>query len=139
MKLQGKRIIRLLAVLFTTAILFAVYRNLGTQSRCDAVRTENSFRLEASSWSGTEAHILPLEAGEELTVEWLLQAGGLDIQIAIPGKKAVYTADRVRASGNPSAEFTVTIPQTGEYQITVSGKKAEGQFWLQRAGSHSIR
>lgn len=131
MKQNGKHITILLAALLSAAILTVRWYS-GTQSHCETVETENSFRLEFSSWSGTEEHLLLLEAGEELTVEWLLQAGSMDIQIAIPGEKAVYTADGVRASDNPSAEFSVTIPQAGGYRITVSGRKAGGKFRLKR-------
>lgn len=108
------------------AISLALIMSACTQASVLASKRDSEFLVTASSWTGTQEHTLTLEAGQELKVEWNLDAGKMDLTIGISGQKPAYTANNVDAKDNPQASFTVRVEQAGEYQIALKEKSVTG-------------
>ncbi len=85
-----------------------------------------SFSLRFNVLNTEEAQTLSLRAGENLTVSWLIESGSVDLLIAMAGEEPLYQANG-RGKGDAAA-FDLTVPKSGDYTITVTGKNAKG--WL---------
>lgn len=94
----------------------------------DAVKTEDAYQLDCAAWTGKDEHTLTLNAGDTLHVEWIIQAGSMDIQIAIPGQKPIYTANHITFDYDKHAAFDITIPEAGAYTVSLTAKNAAGTF-----------
>lgn len=119
------------------AICLALIMSACTHASVLASKRDSEFLVTASSWSGTQEHTLTLEAGQELKVEWNLDAGKMDLTIGISGQKPMYTANNVDAKDNPQASFSVIATQAGEYVISVSAKDASGTLNIKAASNLS--
>lgn len=89
-----------------------------------------SFSLRFNVMNKEDAHTLSLQEGDTLAVSWLIESGSVDVLIAMEGEPSLYQANG-RGKGDEAA-FDLTIPKTGDYAITVSGKNAKG--WLHFEG-----
>lgn len=85
-----------------------------------------SFSLRFNVLNTEEAQTLSLRAGDNLSVSWLIESGSVDILISMAGEEPIYQANG-RGKGDEAA-FDLTIPKSGDYTITVTGKNAKG--WL---------
>ena len=98
----------------------------------DGSRTSDgsSFRMEYSVLNRTETAEMELREGDRLQVEIAHDKGNADISVSQPNKDAIYTGTK-----QENAEFVLVIPETGVYQITVTGHQAKGQVRFIRTGS----
>ena len=85
-----------------------------------------SFSLRFNIMNKKDAQTLPLRAGNALRVSWEIDSGSVDVLIAMEGEAPLYQANN-RGKGDEAA-FDLTIPKTGDYTVSVSGKSAKG--WL---------
>ena len=85
-----------------------------------------SFSLRFNVLNTAESQILAFQEGDTLSVSWLIDSGSVDILISMAGEKPIYQANG-QGKGDEAA-FDLTIPKTGDYTITVTGKNAKG--WL---------
>lgn len=85
-----------------------------------------SFSLRFNVLNTAESQTLAFQEGDTLSVSWLIESGSVDILISMAGEEPIYQANG-RGKGD-AAEFDLTIPKTGDYTITVTGKNAKG--WL---------
>ena len=69
--------------------------------------------------------------GDTLGVSWLIESGSVDLSIAMAGEEPIYQAKN-RGNGDAAA-FELTIPKSGDYTITVTGRKAKG--WINIAAA----
>ncbi|HOG01581.1 MAG TPA: hypothetical protein PKW29_10795 [Clostridia bacterium] len=83
------------------------------------------FTMDFKEWSAKNKCELSLEKGDELQVE-IARDGG-EIALAVSGKNGSepYTGNDLR-----SGIFTVTVSETDEYAITITGKDATGKVTL---------
>ncbi len=81
--------------------------------------TELEFRYEFLN--GEESADIILSEGDRLQVRIHNDRGNVDLRIAMTGKDPVYTG-----SGQKQGDFSVVIPESGEYRVSIRGHEAEG-------------
>ena len=64
---------------------------------------------------------LDLTAGEELKVTLAHVSGTVDLTVGMEGREPIY-----RGNGQKDAGFTLRIPETGNYRVSVTGHQAKG-------------
>lgn len=85
-----------------------------------------SFSLRFTVLNATDAQTLSFQEGDTLSVSWQIESGSVDLLIAMAGEEPLYQANG-RGKGDEAA-FDLTIPKSGDYTITVTGKNAKG--WM---------
>lgn len=85
-----------------------------------------SFSLRFNVLNTADSQTLTFREGDSLRVSWLIESGSVDLVIAMEGETPLYQANG-RGKGD-EATFDLTIPKSGGYTITVTGKNAKG--WL---------
>ncbi len=113
-----KRLVTLMAVLLAALGLCAC----ATGAQHTEQASDTAYSVAFTAWSGERNHELTLNEGDLLQVE-ITHAGG-DIRLSIHAMdgSAVY-----RGKGLTSCAFTVEVPASGRYVVTVLGKDASGQ------------
>lgn len=89
----------------------------------DGSRTsnDNQFIMSYSVLNRTETHEMKLEEGTIINVTIENKSGQLDIVIAGTSGQEIYKGNNA-VSGN----FTVQIPKTDTYKVSITGRKAKG-------------
>lgn len=81
------------------------------------------FFLEMKPLNDTLKEIYSLHEGDTIDVSVVLVSGELRISIGQENRKLVYEGK------NPeSGSFQVTVPEDGDYTISVTGNRAEGSI-----------
>ncbi len=86
------------------------------------VSDESGFRMEYAALNREETAALQLAAGEEIQVILSHSAGSVDVTVGQEGKAPIY-----KGTAQENAEFLLTIPEEGIYQISVTGHQAKGK------------
>ena len=118
--MKGKQAIP--AILLVMCLLFAGCEG---KSTFDGSRTsgETEFRMEYSILDKEESAELKLTEGDQLQVSISHTAGNVDVIVGRNGEEPIY-----KGTGQENADFVLTIPQTGAYQISVRGHRAKGKI-----------
>ena len=82
--------------------------------------TEDSIRFVLN---GTEKADMECSAGEQIRVIIYQAEGNVDVTVGQDGKKPVY-----RGTEQTDADFVLTMPEDGRYQISVTGHRAKGMI-----------
>lgn len=82
---------------------------------------EDRYALGCKILNTTLKETYSLEEGDSITVAMDVVKGEFNICIGIKGEEPVYTGN-----GITCGHFQVNIPKTGDYEISITGKKAEG-------------
>ena len=101
-----------------------------TQVKFDGSRISKTdpagFYLRFSVMNTKDTETLSLHEGDALRVSWLIESGSVDVLIAMKGEAPLYQANG-RGNGD-DAVFDLTVPKSGDYTVTVTGKNAKG--WM---------
>ena len=118
--MKGKQAIS--AILLVMCLLFAGCEG---KSTFDGSRTsgETEFRMEYSILDKEESAELKLAEGDQLQVSISHTTGNVDVIVGRNGEEPIY-----KGTGQENADFVLTIPQTGAYQISVRGHRAKGKI-----------
>ena len=118
--MKGKQAIP--AILLVMCLLFAGCEG---KSTFDGSRTsgETEFRMEYSILDKEESAELKLAEGDQLQVSISHTTGNVDVIVGRNGEEPIY-----KGTGQENADFVLTIPQTGAYQISVRGHRAKGKI-----------
>ena len=118
--MKGKQAIS--AILLVMCLLFAGREG---KSTFDGSRTsgETEFRMEYSILNKEESAELKLAEGDQLQVSISHTTGNVDVIVGRNGEEPIY-----KGTGQENADFILTIPQTGAYQISVRGHRAKGKI-----------
>ena len=73
--------------------------------------------------NGTDQHSLALRQGDCLQIRFETEKGSLTMEITGPDGNEVYSGN-----GRETTDFTVTVPESGLYAITVSARQAQGSI-----------
>jgi hypothetical protein len=97
----------------------------GRKTAFDGSRTsdETGFRMEYSILDREESAELKLTEGDLIQVHISHTAGNVDVTVGRNGEEPIY-----KGTGQENADFVLTIPQTGAYQISVRGHRAKGKI-----------
>ena len=96
-------------------------------------RTGNDIQLlmEYTVLNTTDGQTLSLEAGDTLDVAVVSTSGTVSVNIQKDGEPPLYAQEDV-----PTGQFSLEIPEDGEYSITVTGERARGSVsFVKRDGS----
>ena len=98
------------------------------QTRFSGDRTAGpeGFSLRFDMMDKTDVQTLSLSEGDRLRVTWRIDGGSADILVRKKDGEVLYRADG--RTGGDTADFELTVPETGEYTITVTARKAKGQI-----------
>lgn len=114
-----------LIVILSACVLFFVFQNK-TRFEGERISNPDSFSLRFDSMNGADSETMALEAGDTLHVSWKIENGSVDIAVGQKNEEPVYQAhDR---SAGDEADFSVEIPKTGDYTITVNARQAKGRI-----------
>ena len=111
-----------------TAILLAIcflLSGCGGKSTFDGSRTsdETGFRMEYSILDKEESAELRLTKDDQMQVHISHTAGNVDVIVGQKGEDPIY-----KGTEQENADFILTIPKTGSYQISVTGHQAKGEL-----------
>lgn len=92
------------------------------------VKDETQYCAEFQRMHGMDRHILSLTAGDTLSVHLQAEAGKLMLELLAPDGTPIYTGN-----GTEATDFTVAVPQSGEYTILLQAKHAKGHVEVRLA------
>ncbi len=115
----------IIILLLGLAVLLAACNQRGF----DGTRVANpdSYRLDIEKMTGTDTHVLELNAGDTLEIHFETERGKLQIEIKAPDGTLIYAGN-----GEEATDFTVNISEGGEYSVCVKAKGAKGRIYIQR-------
>ena len=123
MKLSRKKaalIFAAAAAVIALALLLPRVSGL-TGSRFTKNVDDDSFTMKFYPLNGSQTETFAMNAGDAVEVVFDRTSGMLSASIGQAGKAPVYQGDDVS-----SGSFIVTAPDDGAYEITVTGRRAEG-------------
>lgn len=86
----------------------------------------HTYRPEIERMTGTDTHTLALEAGDTLQIQFETVKGALHLVIKAPDGTVLY-----EGNGKGTAEFTVTAPERGVYDVILKARRAQGCIHIQ--------
>ena len=86
----------------------------------------DAYLLDIEHMSGADRHELQLRSGDVLRVRFETRKGALHMQIEASDGTALYVGN-----GESATEFTVNVPESGTYAVTVEVRQAEGIIQIQ--------
>ena len=87
------------------------------------ISDEMGFRMEYSILDKEESAEMKLTEGDQIQVHISHITGDVDVIVGENGEEPIY-----KGTGQENADFVLTIPQTGAYQISVRGHRAKGKI-----------
>ena len=121
---KSKIIIPILLVLALVVFLL-LYAPEGFSG--ERTETPDSYALNIERMNGTDSHTLSLRAGDVLQVAFKAERGLLTMEITAPDGTQLYAGN-----GSEATDFTLNIPQSGDYTVTVEARRAEGVIDIRR-------
>lgn len=118
----------IVALVGAAALILYIQQTAGVQFSGDRVKSSSpeSFSLRFDVLNKTDSETLKLNEGDTLRVSWKIDAGTVELSIAMEGEDALYRASG-RGKGDEAA-FDLTIPKTGNYVISITGRNAKGSM-----------
>lgn len=120
-KIQIGRSFLLVLVLMLSSLVFLTGCN--TKCKFDGLKVvdENGFRMDYSMLDKTEEAVLSLVKGDELEVDISQKKGTVSVLVCVDGREPVY-----KGSDLGEAHFTLIIPESGDYHISITGHRSQG-------------
>ena len=81
------------------------------------------FRMEYSILDREESAEMKLTEGDRIQVHISHTAGNVDVIVGENGEEPIY-----KGTEQENADFILTVPKTGCYQISVTGHRAKGEI-----------
>ena len=94
------------------------------------VKNPDAYLLDIRRMNGTDQHSLALRQGDCLQIRFETEKGSLTMEITGPDGSEVYSGN-----GRETTDFTVTVPESGLYTITVQAQRAKGIIQIQNIGA----
>lgn len=89
---------------------------------------ESSLRLDYSAFNGTEFQVLELEAGDMIVAEIVSDRGSVDVSVVDDAdREPIFDQDDLG-----SGTYAIEVPESGSYEIRVTGNQAAGSACFQR-------
>ena len=118
----AQKTINLAAILMAICLLLS---GCGGKSTFDGSRTsdETGFRMEYRILDKEESAEMKLTEGDQIQVHISHTTGNVDVIVGQKGEEPIY-----KGTEQENADFILTIPKTGSYQISVTGHRAKGEI-----------
>ena len=85
-------------------------------------------RLDYSAFNGTEYQVLELETGDTILMEIVSDRGSVDVSVVGDAdRESIFDED-----GLDSGTYTIQVPESGSYEVRVTGNQASGSAYFQR-------
>ena len=91
----------------------------------DEINTDTSVWLSYASFSGSKEYEITIEEPRILSVKTITRAGWLGLKVEFD-ENVLYDNDITYATDN----FFVSLSEIGDYKITLTGKKHDGEVKL---------
>ena len=91
------------------------------------ISDEMGFRMEYSILDREESAEMMLTEGDQIQVHISHTAGNVDVIVGENGEEPIY-----KGTAQENADFILTVPKTGSYQISVTGHRAKGEISFSR-------
>lgn len=117
----GASVALLVSVLVLLGHFLMYQLHMSRDSKYTKKMEDNMYSLGCEILNTTLTEMYSLEKGDTINVAMDVIKGEFTICIGIKGEELVYTGN-----GITCGDFQVNIPKTGDYEISVTGKKAEG-------------
>ena len=115
---------KVLIIFLFVAAYFIFYAVKFDGERIVSTAPVSHFYLQFNVLNTTDSQNMTFQEGDAMHVSWQIDGGSVDVLIAMQGEEPLYRANG-RGNGD-AAEFDLTIPKTGDYTVTVTGKNAKG-------------
>ena len=117
------------ALILLLSLTIILLTGCGNNSAFDGSKTANEtgFQMEYTILNKEQTCDLTLTEGEQLRVEYAHKSGSVDISVGQEGKEPIYTGTNQTDGG-----FTLVIPESGVYHISVTGHRAKGSIGFTR-------
>ena len=119
MRRKTQKILFLLLLVLGVSVFLAACGRATVVSGCES--SSGSYCLEVDRATGTYRHPLELSAGELLAINFETARGSLHLEIKAPDGTLLYSGN-----GEETTRFTVNIPETGTYSVSVEVRQAKG-------------
>ena len=121
-----QKIIILSVILLVMGLLLT---GCGRKNTFDGSRISNEteFRMEYSNLDKVESAELKLTEGDQIQVHISHTAGNVDVIVGENGEEPIY-----KGTEQENADFILTVPKTGCYHISVTGRRAKGEISFSR-------
>ena len=119
-----------IAALLTAALVFSLLVCRQESFLGSSFKDMDAYELDIRRMSGTDCHMMELEAGDTLRVDFHTESGAMRLEIKAPDGTAVYSG-----TGKDASAFTVNISEGGIYTIELTARRAEGTINI-RAERH---
>ena len=94
---------------------------------------DSQFLMEYTVLNTTDGQTLSMEAGDTLDVAVVSASGAVSVNIQREGAPPLYAREDV-----PTGQFSLEIPEDGEYNITVTGEQARGSVSFVRRDNSGL-
>ena len=116
-------VLPLLLLAGAAVFLFCANREGFTGRR---VKNPDTYSLDIERMNGTDLHTLELHEGDALQIRFETVKDSLYMEIKAPDGTVIY-----RGNGKETADFTVSIAESGVYTVVVEGRRAKGTIHVQ--------
>lgn len=114
--------------LIAAALLLALCLSAcGAKSEIIEDSNDSGMSFKLTNISGGFAREMELEEGDNVAFEITVTGGTLDIVLKKSGSEPVYRGNDAR-----TGSFTVVIPESGIYSLSIAGKNASGSISIQK-------
>ena len=132
MKKNLHRYAALIVILFLALLSLAaaaIYPNAARSTFTGSrIKNEDSYSVDCRVLNGEDTHTLTLQEGDVLSVRVQVEKGTLAVSVAMEGQTPLY-----RSSGIETSTFTLTVPVSGDYTVSLTGRDFAGQAVFTRA------
>lgn len=132
-QIMSPRIVRLVIFLsLAMAVMTAV--SGCTAPKAGIVILENpngkEFTVDFREWSASSKFSLSLEKGDILQIEVAREEGKIALTVSGKNGSEPYTGSKLE-----TGLFTVTVSETDEYEVRITGENATGKVMVKNAGN----
>lgn len=110
----------ILAVAAALSVFF-ILRHQAPTFQGSRVKNSDCYELDCQSFSGQDEHTLSLPTGERIRVQVQVNKGSLQVTVGMEGHAPIY-----RSNGMETGTFEVEVPESGDYQMTLTGSGFAG-------------
>lgn len=122
-----KKLLCLLSLMLVMLLLAGCGSTAATFSG-SRVTNDDQYVLEFSILDRSDTQTMTLSQGDQLDVTIDCGSGDIAVTIQMGDQEPIYRGNQL-----PSSAFSVGIPKSGEYALTVTGNNAKGKVSIVKA------
>lgn len=87
---------------------------------------DSSYQIDFEMLNGERTQVLSFQEGDELKVDITRIKGSIKLSLTSTAGQEIYSGDC-----SITTNFTIRVPKTGEYVVSIVGKKAQGSVRIE--------